>query len=67
MKNRTLLLAQLSLFLSISAQAQWDVVRETERMMSFGSRPCFHMEFSKTDAGIIESVWKDSNYKFARA
>lgn len=39
--------------------AQFDPVRETERMMSFGSRPCYRMEFSDTEAGIVESVWKD--------
>ncbi|MBL7825169.1 MAG: hypothetical protein JNJ57_00970 [Saprospiraceae bacterium] len=46
-------------FLFTSAFAQYDVVRETERMMSFGSRPCFRLEFANTDAGVVESVWKD--------
>lgn len=39
--------------------AQFEVVRETERVMSFGSRPGFRMEFVNTDPAVIESVWKD--------
>lgn len=42
--------------------AQFDLVRETERMMSFGSRPGFRMEFVSTDLGTVEEVWK----KFAK-
>ena len=47
---------------ALKLSAQFDPVRETERMMSFGSRPCFRMEFASTDAGVVEEVWK----KFAR-
>jgi hypothetical protein len=54
------LLPLLVMLLSVTvSSAQWDVVRETERMMSFGSRPCFRMEFANTDVAVIESVWKD--------
>ncbi len=49
----------LSLLLSISADAQWNVVRETSRIMSFGSRPCFRMEFADTDTRSIERIWRD--------
>jgi hypothetical protein len=59
MKIKSLPLLLLAILCSMTAHAQWDVVRETERMMSFGSRPCFRMEFSDTDPGVIESVWKD--------
>ena len=59
MKNKSLLLLLCSLFFSITAEAQWNVVRETTRMMSFGSRPCFRMEFADTDTKIIENTWKD--------
>jgi hypothetical protein len=59
MTNKSLLPLLLAIFCSLAAQAQWDVVRETERMMSFGSRPCFRMEFANTDANVVESVWKD--------
>ena len=59
MKIKSLPLLLLAILCSMTAYAQWDVVRETERMMSFGSRPCFRMEFSDTDPSVIESVWKD--------
>jgi hypothetical protein len=41
------------------AQAQYNVVLETERTMSFGSRPCFRMEFANTDADVVEEIWKN--------
>ena len=47
----------VSLVFQLSAQL--DVVREVERMMSFGNRPGFRLEFVNTDPGVIESVWKD--------
>ncbi len=59
-KNLPLLLLFVSFALNMSAQ--FDPVRETERMMSFGSRPGFRMEFTNTEVGIIEDVWK----KFAK-
>lgn len=59
MKSKSLLLVLFSFLFSVVSHAQWDVVRETERMMSFGSRPCFRMEFANTDIGVVESVWKD--------
>lgn len=57
--NKKLLLPLLlvSVF-ALKLSAQFDPVRESERMMSFGSRPCFRMEFVGTDAGVIEEVWK---------
>ena len=59
-KNLPLLLLFVSFALNMSAQL--DPVRETERMMSFGSRPGFRMEFTNNEVGIIEDVWK----KFAK-
>lgn len=52
------------LILSLSATllpAQWNksVVTETEKMMSFGSRPCFRIECPGADAGTVEDLWKD--------
>lgn len=47
------------LFIASTASAQWNNVIETERMMSFGSRPAFRMEFTNTDAGLVEDLWKD--------
>ena len=38
---------------------QWNPVLETERSMSFGSRPCFRLEFANAGAGMVEDQWKD--------
>lgn len=44
----------------LSAQ-QWgrNVVTEGERMMSFGSRPGFRIEFPNATADMVEDLWKD--------
>ncbi len=61
--NKKSLLSLLLLIAFVSKMsAQFDPVRESECMMSFGSRPCFRMEFASTEAGIVEDVWK----KFAK-
>ncbi|MEY3195403.1 MAG: hypothetical protein RIQ78_1500 [Bacteroidota bacterium] len=50
----------LALLFTVSvAQAQMELVHETERTMSFGIRPCFRLEFGKIEVDIIENVWKD--------
>ena len=53
----------LLLFLASAtlATAQWGktVVTETERMMSFGSRPAFRMEFTNATTDMVEDLWKD--------
>ncbi len=49
----------LLLFSAASLSAQWNTVIETERTMSFGNRPAFRLEFTNTDAGTVESMWKD--------
>lgn len=41
------------------ASAQWNVVQESDRNMSFGSRPAFRMDFANADAGMVEDLWKD--------
>lgn len=43
-------------------QAQRNV-RETERMMSFGSRPGFRLEFPGATTGIVEDQWKEWSKK----
>ena len=62
MNRKTALLLFLFAALTLKLASQFDPVRESERMMSFGSRPCFRMEFAGTDASVVEDVWK----KFAR-
>lgn len=52
------------LFLLLSTTlltAQWgkNVVTETEKMMSFGSRPAFRIEFPNATADMVEDLWKD--------
>lgn len=53
----------LGLFLiSFGAQAQTSPVREMDKTMSFGTRPCFRLEFRGADQGMVEDLWK----KFAK-
>lgn len=52
------------LFLLVSASfasAQWGskVVIETEKMMSFGSRPCFRLEIPAAKEDVVEDLWKE--------
>ena len=51
----------LIIFLSAThlLSAQYNVVMETERTMSFGSRPAFRLEFKNTDANTVETMWRD--------
>lgn len=59
MKNKSILFLLCSFCFATVLPAQWNQVQETNRMMSFGSRPCFRMEFADTDAKTIETVWRD--------
>lgn len=34
-------------------------VQETQKMMSFGSRPCFRIEFPDATTALLEEEWKD--------
>lgn len=52
------------LFLLVSfsvASAQWGRrnVTEADKMMSFGSRPAFRVEFPAAAADMVEDLWKD--------
>ena len=49
----------LFLISASAVSAQWNQVAETERMMSFGSRPAFRMEFPNTSPDLVEDLWKD--------
>jgi len=62
MNKKALLPLLIFAAFALKLSAQFDPLREQERMMSFGRRPCFLMEFSGTDAGVVEDVWK----KFAK-
>lgn len=54
----TLLLALLILGNALFVSAQRNV-RETEKMMSFGSRPGFRLDFPGATADLVEDLWKD--------
>ena len=56
-KNTFTLLLLLSSLATLSAQ--YNVVSETERTMSFGSRPAYRLEFKNTDASTVETMWRD--------
>ena len=58
-KITLLLFAVCTLF---TATAQTSPVREVDKSMSFGTRPCFRVEFSQADNGMVEDIWK----KFAK-
>ncbi len=55
-KNTFALVLFLVSAATLSAQT---VVMETERTMSFGSRPAFRLEFRNTAVSTVESMWKD--------
>ena len=59
MKLKTLMPALILLVLPSLVSAQWNIVRETDKMMSYGSRPCFEIEFLDTDDKTVLEVWKD--------
>ncbi len=66
MKINLLLSFSLVMLLTTALSAQYNVVQETERNMSFGSRPCFRLDFAKADANLVENNWKDyvkTNFK----
>ncbi len=41
------------------SSAQYSVVDETNKSMSFGNRPGFSLRFPNTDAKLIDDVWAD--------
>jgi peptidoglycan hydrolase CwlO-like protein len=58
MQIKTILSLLLLLGSFSATMAQRNVV-ETERMMSFGSRPGFRLEFPNASADLIEDRWKE--------
>jgi len=59
MQLKTFFFFFVALCASFTLSAQWNMVQETERNMSFGSRPCFRLEFAKADPNLVEDLWKD--------
>jgi hypothetical protein len=58
MYSKTLSTAILFFLLSTTLSAQWNIVRETEQMMTFGNRPCFHIDFINADDDTVLDEWK---------
>ncbi|MBU6342900.1 MAG: hypothetical protein KGS48_15510, partial [Bacteroidetes bacterium] len=58
MKIKNFLLICLAISAFLPLHAQWSVVKETNRTMSFGSRPCFRMEFATASPALLEDNWK---------
>jgi hypothetical protein len=56
-KHITLLLAILATAGTLIAQTS--PVRELDKTMSFGTRPCFRVEFRNTSDDLVADVWKD--------
>lgn len=52
----------IALMLCFQAIAQISPVRETDKSMSFGTRPCFRVEFRDADEDLVTDMWK----KFAK-
>ena len=59
MRMQSLLPLLVFVLSSQMAFAQWNIVQETEKAMSFGVRPGFRIDFTNTDADVVESIWKD--------
>lgn len=59
MQKKNIFLGLFCSLLSLPIFAQFEPVREMERMMSFGSRPGFTMDFANTDEKVVENTWKN--------
>jgi len=59
MRIQTIVTVLFLLFAAPSLYAQYGVVQEVERNMSFGVRPCFRLEFVNADDNMVEDMWKD--------
>lgn len=56
MQHKLLLLAAALCFWGIAAPlCAQNIVQETEK----GGRPCFRIDFAKTDEGLVEKLWKN--------
>jgi hypothetical protein len=55
-KKLPLLLALLGFVVALSAQTS--PVRELDKTMSFGTRPCFRVEFRNTKTDLVTEQWK---------
>lgn len=54
-----MLTAVLLMAWTLPVHAQWNMVTEVEKPMSFGTRPGFSVSFPNTDRRLVEDVWTD--------
>jgi len=59
MRTYWLLTFLLSTACTCSLSAQWNMVSEVDKSMSFGNRPGFSISFPNTDGRLVEDVWTD--------
>ncbi|MCC7245624.1 MAG: hypothetical protein IT269_08095 [Saprospiraceae bacterium] len=59
MLNKFLLIIAFLMTVAPGFAQRGQVVIETERAMSFGTRPCFRMEFDGAKEGLVEETWRD--------
>lgn len=53
------ILPLLYLLITASVVPAQQIVKETEKVMSFGNRPCFRIEFPSASTATLEQEWKD--------
>ena len=59
MRLQLFLLIVLTIACSFPAAAQFNMVKETEQSMSFGTRPGFSVDFPNTEKRVVEGAWND--------
>lgn len=59
MLNKLLLIIAFFMTVAPGFAQRGQVVIETDRSMSFGTRPCFRMEFDGAKEDLVEETWRD--------
>jgi hypothetical protein len=59
MRIACVLVTLLGLAITPKLSAQWTMVTEIEKSMSFGTRPGFAVSFPNTDIKLVDNVWTD--------
>lgn len=59
MRLQFVLLILLTIAIAPELSAQYDMVSEVEKSMSFGTRPGFSVSFPNTDRRLVDDVWTD--------
>lgn len=59
MRLQLFLLSVLAFVFTPSLSAQFNMVSEVDKSMSFGTRPGFSVSFPNTDSRLVEDTWSD--------